>query len=349
MANWATVIAPNAPDIVFLESGVNNLTAQSAATAFDELVAAHDRVVAAGMRFVYLGFPPIAFAPKGNEYLSLVRRKALQTPTFEYTGGWDRMMDFNVDTAATAAPTLITNALPDGTHPGALAARLWGEGVADHFTRQGVGARPLFTSYGSTGSAGDYLENLTIGGLVGSLGTGFTTALSPAGSRTPTTSVVAMGSTGLQQGLPGRLFQVVWAPETTPAVSNIMVTSLDSSFDGNAAQYAGKTVTARCYAKATATGGKIRGFYLAAAVNTWAGAAITTGVTDNMMFDPNGTANWSMEADEYEGFFETTDLVIPSTWDSPTQMKTQLRMYLYADVGATVTTQVGCVELVTAS
>lgn len=346
LARWDTQVAPYKPGIVYWESGTNDFSAgRTSAQILSSLIQAKQRAESLGARFVYIGAPQNTVPPA---LLNMVRQYAREDSSFEYTGGSNRLLDYTGTTAQLAAPTLLTNAQPDGTHQSAYGANLWAQDIVLYEQRRGFKAPPFFSAIGGPGgnspSTGNYLSNLTANGLVGAAGANWSTQIIAGGTRTPVTSVQNMGTTGLQAGLPGRLYRAVWSPAVSPTTADKMITNCTWDLSGAAAQYAGRTFIGRCYAKVTSTGGNIHGAYLSALAYDWTyGNSLGSGF-DNYLFDPGSMSTWSMATTSYEGYFETTPITLPSTWTTPTDAHFTCSITVNADTGATVTVDVGCAE-----
>lgn len=349
LTRWSKVVTKHNPGLVLWESGINDFNAGfSSLAAFEQIKIVHARAISEGRRFVYLGMPPLYYNSLAAEFFQRIRQFSHENSTFEYTGGSERLIDYNGTPTQLGVPTFKTNALMAGGHPSAYGVNLWGDAIADYFRRAGYKAGSPFCAAGNSGVAqsSEFLNNMIVNGLVGASGTGWSANVSPAGTRTPTTSVVAMGTTGLQPMVPGRLYQTVWAPGTNPTDQDVMGTAVVTDNNGDAAQFAGRRFVARCYAKVTSTGGAVHDIRLNAVGYDWSYGATLFSESDNAAFDMGSLPTWSMNTTSHEGVFETEPFTMPATWSSPTQAHIIGYLNVSAEVGATVTTQVGAMEIV---
>ncbi len=347
--HWDEIVTANNPGVVFWESGTNDFNnGDTASVTFARLRAVHLRAKQEGRRFIYIGMPPLYYNGLTASFLRKVRQLAKLDPTFEYTGGSERLLNYNGTPAQLGVPTQLTNATADGTHPTAYGAPLWANQIVDYFNRRGYPFSNPFATAGSSGVANsaEYLDNLIVNGLVGAAGVNWASSVSPAATRVPTDSQIDMGTTGLQAVVPGRIWQTVWAPGVAPADQDTMSVTNVTDNNGNAAQYAGRTFVARCYVKVSATGGKIHDVHLRAIGYTWSFGEVLFDEHDNKAFDLNTLSVWSLNADVYEGVFETEPFTLPSTWTSPTQAHFIGYVNVCAEVGATVTVVAGALEMV---
>lgn len=346
---WDAVVTPHDPGIVFWESGVNDFNhLDSPDVVFERLRAVHARAKAEGRRFIYIGMPPLYYNGLAASFLQRVRQLAREDSTFEYTAGSERLLEYNGTPSELGTPVFLTNAIPDGTHPSAYGADLWANQIVDYFQRRGTPFSNPFSTAGNSGAenSAEYLNNLLVNGLVGSAGAGWSSSVSTPLSRSSTITVEATGGSGLQAIVPGRLYKTVWTPAVNPSDQDVMSAALATDNHSSARRFAGRTFVARCYAKVSAVGGKLHDVHLRAIGYDWSYANVLFNEMDNKAFDMTSLPTWSMGVSSYEGVFETAPFTLPPTWNSPTQAHFLGYLNVSAAPGATVTVQVGAMEIV---
>lgn len=348
-AQWASAVAPYEPATVFWHSGVNNINlGQTADQAFAEIRAVWQRCVSEGRRFVYMMTGMTYGAQLGRErakYLAQCRQFARRNASFEFVDIASPVLDFNQAAAALGDGTVLTNYVLDGTHPTARACVAQGAALGQHLTRRGYPDTPALSPFVNNGSSGgDDLTNLVVNGLVGSSGSSWAGFLTPANTRTPgSTAQNAMGTTGLQANLPGRLYHVVWTPNVSPADSDQFGLQVAVDFNGSAAALAGRTFVFRAYIKASSSGGVMHQVSARAWCTSWDSITTYFDVTDNYCFDTGaGIATHTLNASSYEGVFETPPFTFPA--GGVTQLHTAFQGLIKAAAGATVTADFGCFE-----
>lgn len=341
------VVTANDPGFVFWSSGTNDFSAgASPDTLLERLIAVKNKVVSDGRRFVYLGMPPVAFSGAYHRFLQLLKSWCEIDPDFIYISASHSLLDYSATPEELAGLKKKSGLVAaDGVHPMATGAVAWGELLAKKMMAMSIFRQPELSPTSATSGSGDYVSSFIANGLVGASGTGFSSAVTPTASRVMVNSTVDMGDSGIQDGLPGRLFRTVFSPGESPALNNLMRALNNSDITAGAERYAGKKYVMRAYAKASAVGGNIRGLYLGAECYSWDYLSVWGG-RDGDIFDPNdATGTWLLNVSEYEGIFETTPFSFPPTWAWPGKLHASARFFMTADPGATVTLDIGAIEI----
>ncbi len=354
-AKWDAEVVPYNPGRVFWLTGNNDIfQGGNATTTFARLMLVRDRAAAEGRLLCLLPVAP-STGPEGQILMRMLIDRSKHDPFLEVIGSMARTLDYNVTAANIAAGTSLANMFTEGnTHPTGRCAKIVGDSIRDHFLATGINNSYRYTPLamgnpgGNNPTTGDSACNMQYNGLIGqgaSLGAGWSTSVLPANTRVPTATTQAMGATGMQAHLPGRLQRVVWAPGTAPTDADAM--KLQSVWDctAGAAKYAGKTFKGEAYIKASSTGGMIHGVTLNVSVYRWDWSGVIAGGTDNVYFDNTSSAVWSMYTSAYEGVYETMPFDMPSTWSDSDRMHVVTEVVVVAEPGATVTVDTGVASI----
>lgn len=346
-ASYDSIVAGSDPGIVFWTSGTNDFSAgHTPEQIVNNLKMVKNKVVSEGRRFVYLGMPPVSFSGGYHRLYQLLMDVGDNDTDFVFFPCGSSLLDYNATPSEIATLKKRTGLFAaDGVHPTSAGAVAWGTELAHRLANYFNADRDHKITNASTLTEGDYLSNGVINGLVGASGSGFSSAVTPAGSRNIANETLNMAADGLQKYMPGRLFRTVFSPGSSPASADLMRAVVNSDLGSGAEKFASRKYITKAYVKATATAGKIRGLYLSSEFYTWGYSAINI-ESDNLMFDINdNTGTWPINVDSYEGVFETREYTFPATWQDPSKMHVTVRVFVIADPGATVTVDFGAVAM----
>ncbi len=353
-AEWDTQVTPYDPGRVFWLTGNNDIfQGGTGKLAFARIMKVRDRCEQEGRILSVLPVAPSTQA-EGQTLMRMLHDRARKDPVIEVIGSMHRSLDYNQTPANLASGISLANMFTEGnTHPTAQCANLVATSIVEYYTKAGVPGRAkhfgAFLAHpgGNNPAQGDCAANMLYNGLVGSgstYGAGWSSQNVPAGSRVGTPSTVPMGSAGLQDGMPGRLQQIVWTPGTAPAAGDLMKTQNVWDVSSGAAQYAGKTFKGSALVKVTSTGGAIQVVSLSVTLFDYSWNPIL-GVSDNGCVDTSTLSVWGLNTTSYEGLFETPEFKVPTAWGTPGALHVVTEVTVMADPGATVTVQVGCAEI----